>query len=40
LRSEGIDYVLVNGGIVYEGGKYTGVKAGMVLRGPERDERK
>ena len=34
LRSVGIDYVLVNGGVVYEGGKYTGVKAGMVLRGP------
>jgi N-acyl-D-aspartate/D-glutamate deacylase len=40
LPSEGIDYVLVNGGVVYEGGKYTGAKPGTVLRGPGWDGRK
>jgi N-acyl-D-aspartate/D-glutamate deacylase len=34
LPSEGILYVLVNGGVVFEGGRYTGVKTGKVLRGP------
>jgi N-acyl-D-aspartate/D-glutamate deacylase len=40
LPSEGIDFVLVNGGVVLENGKYTGVKAGMVLRGSGWDGRK
>lgn len=40
LPSEGIDYVLVNGSVVYEGGKYTGAKPGAVLRGPGWDGRK
>jgi N-acyl-D-aspartate/D-glutamate deacylase len=34
LVSEGIDYVLVNGAVVLEGGKYTGARPGRVLRGP------
>jgi N-acyl-D-aspartate/D-glutamate deacylase len=36
LVSEGIDYVLVNGAVVLEGGKYTGARPGRVLRGPGR----
>ena len=34
LPAEGIDYVLVNGVIVLEGGRYSGAKPGKVLRGP------
>ncbi|MEO8451810.1 MAG: D-aminoacylase [Gemmatimonadota bacterium] len=34
LPSEGIQYVLVNGVVVLEGGKYTGAKPGKVIRGP------
>ncbi len=34
LPSEGMRYVLVNGGVVLEGGKYTGAKPGRVIRGP------
>lgn len=34
LPSEGIRWVLVNGGVVFENGQYTGVKTGRVLRGP------
>lgn len=34
LPSEGIRWVLVNGGVVFENGQYTGVKTGKVLRGP------
>ena len=34
LPSEGVSYVLVNGVLVLEGGKYTGAKPGKVLRGP------
>lgn len=34
LVSEGMRYVLVNGGVVLEDGKYTGVRTGRVLRGP------
>jgi len=34
LPSEGIDFVLVNGVVVLEGGKYTGAKPGKVLKGP------
>jgi len=34
LPSEGIDYVLVNGVVVLEQGRYTGAKPGKVLRGP------
>jgi N-acyl-D-aspartate/D-glutamate deacylase len=34
VASEGIDRVLVNGQVVFEGGKYTGAKPGRVLRGP------
>lgn len=34
LLSEGMRYVLVNGGVVLENGKYTGVRTGRVLRGP------
>jgi N-acyl-D-amino-acid deacylase len=30
---QGIDYVLVNGTIVIDGGRYTGARPGMVLRG-------
>jgi N-acyl-D-amino-acid deacylase len=32
--SEGMDYVLVNGGLVIDGGKMTGTLPGKVLRGP------
>ena len=32
--SEGMSYVIVNGKIVLESGKYTGAKPGRVLRGP------
>lgn len=32
--SEGMTFVIVNGGIVIEGGKYTGATPGQVLRGP------
>jgi N-acyl-D-amino-acid deacylase len=31
---EGIDYVLVNGHVVIDGGKHTGERTGMALRGP------
>jgi N-acyl-D-aspartate/D-glutamate deacylase len=34
LPSEGIEYVLVNGVVVLEGGEYTGAKPGKVIRGP------
>lgn len=34
LYPEGIDYVLVNGQLVIDHGKHTGVKAGQVLYGP------
>jgi N-acyl-D-aspartate/D-glutamate deacylase len=34
LPSEGISHVLVNGSLVLEGGRYTGAKPGVVLRGP------
>ena len=40
LRSEGVDYVLVNGVVAFEKGKYTGAKSGVVLRGPGWDGRK
>jgi len=40
LPSEGVSYVLVNGVVVFEKGKYTGAKPGMVLRGPGWDGRK
>ena len=40
LRSEGVHFVLVNGIVVYEDGKYTGAKPGTVLRGPGWDGRK
>ena len=32
--SEGVGYVIVNGVVVLEGGKYTGAKPGKVIRGP------
>jgi N-acyl-D-amino-acid deacylase len=32
--SEGVEWVLVNGVVVIEGGKYTGARPGKVLRGP------
>jgi N-acyl-D-amino-acid deacylase len=34
ILSEGMRYVLVNGGVVLEDGKYTGVRTGRVIRGP------
>ena len=34
LPSEGFQFVLVNGQVVLEDGKYTGAKPGRVLRGP------
>lgn len=34
LRSEGVRYVLVNGGVVLDDGRYTGEKPGRVIRGP------
>ncbi len=34
---EGIDYVLVNGVVVVEGGKHTGARPGKVLYGPGRN---
>jgi N-acyl-D-amino-acid deacylase len=34
LPSEGIHWVIVNGGVVFENGRYTGVRTGRVLRGP------
>jgi N-acyl-D-aspartate/D-glutamate deacylase len=34
LPSEGMHYVIVNGGLVIEQGKYTGAMPGRVLRGP------
>jgi N-acyl-D-amino-acid deacylase len=34
LPSEGIPWVVVNGVVVLEGGKYTGQRPGIVLRGP------
>ena len=40
LQSEGVHVVLVNGVVVFEGGKYTGAKPGIVLRGPGWDGRK
>ncbi len=36
LYPTGIDYVLVNGGIVIDQGKHTGIKTGHVLYGPGR----
>jgi hypothetical protein len=33
-------YTLVNGVVVFEAGKYTGAKPGVVLRGPGWDGRK
>ena len=40
LLSEGVSYVMVNGVVVFENGKYTGAKPGIVLRGPGWDGRK
>ena len=40
LLSEGVMYTLVNGVVVFEAGKYTGAKPGVVLRGPGWDGRK
>jgi N-acyl-D-aspartate/D-glutamate deacylase len=40
LHSEGVHYVMVNGVIVLENGKFTGAKPGIVLRGPGWDGRK
>ena len=40
LPSEGVSYVLVNGIVAFEKGKYTGAKSGVVLRGPGWDGRK
>lgn len=34
LPPEGIDWVLVNGEVVVEGGRHTGARPGRVLRGP------
>ena len=34
LTSEGIRFVLVNGVVVLEDGKYTGARPGKVIRGP------
>jgi len=34
LPSDGVSWVIVNGVVVLEGGKYTGAKPGKVLRGP------
>ncbi|HEX9108058.1 MAG TPA: D-aminoacylase [Longimicrobiales bacterium] len=34
LFPDGIDYVLVNGAVVIDHGRHTGVRAGKVLRGP------
>jgi N-acyl-D-aspartate/D-glutamate deacylase len=34
IPSEGVKFVLVNGTVVFEDGKYTGAKPGKVLRGP------
>lgn len=39
LPSEGVHYVIVNGEIVLEEGRYTGAKPGRVLRGPGWDGR-
>jgi len=36
LYPTGIDYVLVNGGVVIDQGKHTGIKTGHVLYGPGR----
>jgi len=36
LSPEGIEYVLVNGQVVIEHGKHTGVRSGQVLYGPGR----
>ncbi len=33
-HSEGVKYVIVNGGLVFADGKHTGAKPGKVLRGP------
>ncbi|HEY5414161.1 MAG TPA: D-aminoacylase [Gemmatimonadaceae bacterium] len=40
LPSEGVIYTMVNGVVVFEAGKYTGAKPGVVLRGPGWDGRK
>ncbi|HTT75778.1 MAG TPA: hypothetical protein VMF50_07320, partial [Candidatus Binataceae bacterium] len=32
VRSEGIEYTIVNGEVLYEGGKHTGALPGQVLR--------
>lgn len=37
--SEGMKFVIVNGRVVLEGGKYTGARPGKVLRGPGYDSR-
>jgi N-acyl-D-amino-acid deacylase len=37
--SEGMKFVIVNGRLVLEGGKYTGARPGKVLRGPGYDQR-
>jgi len=37
--SEGMRFVIVNGHLVLEGGKYTGARPGKVLRGPGYDQR-
>lgn len=34
LVSEGVEFVIVNGVVVLEGGKYTGARPGKVIRGP------
>lgn len=39
LYPVGIDYVLVNGGVVIDQGKHTGIRTGKVLYGPGRTER-
>lgn len=38
LYPVGIDYVLVNGGVVIDQGKHTGIKTGQVLYGPGRQQ--
>jgi N-acyl-D-amino-acid deacylase len=37
--SDGMKFVIVNGRVVLEGGKYTGVRPGKVLRGPGYNQR-
>jgi N-acyl-D-amino-acid deacylase len=38
--SQGMQYVIVNGKVVFEEGKYTGQRPGRVLRGPGYKQRK